>query len=228
MSDKFPGCQTIQFVRCYGWRMAPDPKQRDVPAASRPRDSAATKRRLVTAATAEFAERGIAGARVDRIAAAAQANKRAIYDYFGDKDGLFDAVMDALIERIVDAVPLDATDLPGYAGRLFTYAVEHPELVRLVTWARLERRLGPAALAHSGQLYSHRLAAIEAAQHNGQIPTDFTPPQILTLIESISLAWNYTTTAPFLAIDEDDPSQHRETIVESVRRLLNLNAATPP
>jgi AcrR family transcriptional regulator len=184
------------------------------------------------AATAEFAERGIAGARVDRIASAAQANKRAIYDYFGDKEGLFDAVMNALVERIVDAVPMDASDLPGYAGHLFTYAVEHPELLRLVTWARLERRLGPVANARSAQSYSDRLAAIEAAQRHGQIPIDFTPLQILTLIESISVSPNYTTTATFLGIDEDDPSQQhktqREVIVESVRRLLNLNADTPP
>lgn len=186
----------------------------------------------MTAATAEFAERGIAGARVDRIASAAQANKRAIYDYFGDKDGLFDAVMDAGIEGIVDAAPIDANDLPGYAGRLFTYAVEHPELMRLMTWARLERRLGPVAHAHRAQSYNHRLAAIEVAQRNGQIPATFTPPQILSLVESIAIGWNYATTAAFLSIDEDDPSQHHETqrevIVESVRRLLNLNAATPP
>lgn len=48
-------------------------------------DSAATRARLLDAAHAEFAERGLAGARVDRIAAAAQANKQAIYAYFGSR-----------------------------------------------------------------------------------------------------------------------------------------------
>lgn len=176
------------------------------------------------AATAEFAERGIAGARVDRIASAAQANKRAIYDYFGDKDGLFDAVVDALIEQGVDAVPIDAGDLPDYAGRLFTYVVEHPELARLVTWAGLERRLGPTARAHSTQSYSRRLAAIEAAQRSGQVPTRFTAQQILTLIESIAVGWRYTTAA-ILTTDEDGRSKHlenhRQVIVGSVRRLLS-------
>jgi AcrR family transcriptional regulator len=204
--------------------MVPDSQHHTVPAASPRRDSAATKQRLVTAATVEFAEHGIAGARVDRIASAAQANKRAIYDYFKDKDGLFDAVMDAHIEGIIDAVPIDATDLPGYAGRLFTYMVEHPELSRLLTWARLERRLGPTAHAHSANSYSHRLSAIKAAQRSGQVPTDFTPPQLLALIESIAVGWTYTITATFLTIDEDDPSQHpephRQVVVESVRRLV--------
>jgi AcrR family transcriptional regulator len=57
------------------------------------RDSAATKERLLEAATAEFAAHGIAGARVDRIAAAARANKQLIYAYFGSKEQLFDAVL---------------------------------------------------------------------------------------------------------------------------------------
>jgi AcrR family transcriptional regulator len=178
----------------------------------------------VTAATTEFAERGIAGARVDRIASTARVNKRAIYDYFNDKDGLFDAVMDVHIEQIIDAVPIDATDLPEYAGRLFTYMVEHPEVTRLLTWARLERRLGPTAHAHSAKSYGHRLAAIEAAQQSGQVPADYTPAQLLALIESIANGWTQTTTATFLTIEEDDPTQlhqqQRQLIVETVHRLL--------
>ena len=57
------------------------------------RDAEATKARLLAAATAEFAAYGVAGARVDRIAGAAQANKQLIYAYFGSKDDLFDAVL---------------------------------------------------------------------------------------------------------------------------------------
>jgi AcrR family transcriptional regulator len=66
--------------------MSPAPTETtDVKDAKPPRDSAATKRRLLASATEEFAERGVVGARVDRIGAAAQANKRLIYDDFGDK-----------------------------------------------------------------------------------------------------------------------------------------------
>jgi len=57
------------------------------------RDSTETRRRILEAAYREFARHGLAGARVDRIAAAAQANKRAIYDYFGNKQQLFDVVV---------------------------------------------------------------------------------------------------------------------------------------
>src|SRR5689334_16864392 len=96
-----------------------------------PRDSAATRRRLLEAAREEFTARGIAGARVDRIAAAANANKAQIYHYFGDKDGLFDAVLESSTEEAIGAVPIDAEDLPAYATRLFDYHLEHPDLLRL-------------------------------------------------------------------------------------------------
>jgi AcrR family transcriptional regulator len=46
--------------------------------------------RLLDAAFEEFAQHGLAGARVDRIAEAAQANKGLIYVYYGNKEQLFD------------------------------------------------------------------------------------------------------------------------------------------
>ena len=58
------------------------------------RDSEATRRRIFEAAFEEFARHGIAGARIDRIAAAACANKQLIYAYFGSKQALFDEFAD--------------------------------------------------------------------------------------------------------------------------------------
>src|SRR5690349_17933351 len=103
------------------------------------RDAEATKKRLLEAAATEFAERGIAGARVDRIAAAATANKALIYSYFGSKEELFDAVFNALVVDTVQDVPIDADDLPGYAGRLFDRSLAQPAAVRLALWHSLER-----------------------------------------------------------------------------------------
>jgi hypothetical protein len=55
------------------------------------------------------------------------------------KDDLFDAVFHELVLDTVRETPLDATDLPGYAGRLFDGFEERPEVARLATWYRLER-----------------------------------------------------------------------------------------
>ena len=108
------------------------------------RDAEDTKRRLLAAAAAEFAERGIAGARIDRIAAQAAANKALIYTYFGNKEELFDAVFNALVVDTVHDVPIDADDLVSYAGQLFDRNISHPQALRLAIWHSLQR--GGAAL----------------------------------------------------------------------------------
>ncbi|GCE01046.1 TetR family transcriptional regulator [Embleya hyalina] len=101
-------------------------------------DSAATRERILAAATAEFAAHGVAGARVDRIAAHAKANKRAIYEYFGDKQQLFAAVLERLMADLAEAVPPGDDDLSDYAERLFDHHRAHPEALRLLMWEALE------------------------------------------------------------------------------------------
>src|SRR3954454_17707972 len=103
------------------------------------RDAEATRARLLAAARQEFAAFGIAGARVDRIAAQAGSNKAQIYHYFGSKDGLFDAVFSGIVAEAVDGIPLDVGDLPGYAARLCKGYEQHPDVARLSSWHRLER-----------------------------------------------------------------------------------------
>src|SRR5260370_20351878 len=64
------------------------------------RDPAATRRKLLAAARREFADSGLAGARVDEIAARAGVNKQLVYHYFGDKDALYLAVLELVYEEI--------------------------------------------------------------------------------------------------------------------------------
>jgi AcrR family transcriptional regulator len=110
-------------------------KARQLPARDRERTRAA----ILDAATAEFAARGLAGARVDAIARRARVNKRMIYHYFGDKDGLYLAVLEATYAAIRKAeVGLDlAARDPVKRMReliLFTwgYFLAHPEFLSLL------------------------------------------------------------------------------------------------
>lgn len=59
------------------------------------RDSQSTRAKLLSAATQAFVRLGPAGARVDAIVAAAGVNKRMLYHHFGDKQGLYQAVLAA-------------------------------------------------------------------------------------------------------------------------------------
>src|SRR6267142_6229159 len=76
------------------------PKKRSDTTKPQRRDPAATRRKLLTAARREFAKSGLAGARVDEIAARAGVNKRLVYHYFGDKDALYLAVLEWVYEEI--------------------------------------------------------------------------------------------------------------------------------
>ncbi|MCC7285362.1 MAG: TetR family transcriptional regulator [Burkholderiaceae bacterium] len=120
-----------------------------MPARRRPapaRDPEPTRARILAAAKAEFARSGLGGARVDRIAERAGANKRMLYYYFDSKDGLFRAVLEATYEHIREAekaLHLDALDPHEAIRRLieFTwdYHLQHPEFLSLLNSANLHR-----------------------------------------------------------------------------------------
>jgi AcrR family transcriptional regulator len=154
------------------------------------RDAEATRRRLLRAARDEFAAYGIAGARVDRIAAAAQSNKAQIYHYFGSKDGLFDAVFDAMCRETVDAVPIDAADLPEYAGRLFDSYEARPWVQRLATWYRLERAGTGTLLPVVLESNAAKIEAVAGAQRAGLLPGRFTAAELLGLVLHLSGFWS--------------------------------------
>jgi len=103
------------------------------------RDPERTKQDILEVATQEFAAQGLAGARVDAIAAKTQTTKRMIYYYFESKENLYAQVMErayAGIRRIEEHMDLDRLDPETALRRLveftFDYHDAHPEFVRLV------------------------------------------------------------------------------------------------
>jgi AcrR family transcriptional regulator len=110
------------------------------------RDPAATQASILSAAKQEFARHGLGGARVDRIAASAGINKRMLYYYFGNKEALFLAVLEAAYRHIRAAeVALNLSTVDPVEGirRLiaftWTYYLEHPEFMTLLNSENLHR-----------------------------------------------------------------------------------------
>jgi AcrR family transcriptional regulator len=184
-----------------------------------PRTSAATRSRLIGAAIAEFADHGMAGARVDRIASAAAANKRAIYDYFTSKEGLFDAALLRVIGDLNEAVPL-REDLPRYAAELFDYLRDHPEAVRMIAWRRLERpQAGPGL---SGD-FAEQLEAVRDQSD----PVVIGPVDLVILVIGLANAWHLSAPdlLPAARQDPADPQRialHRTAVVEAARRMSGI------
>jgi AcrR family transcriptional regulator len=182
-------------------------------------DAEATRRRLLDAAAREFAEYGIAGARVDRIATAAQSNKAQIYHYFTNKEGLFDAVLRELAEGILREAPIDGADLPEYAGRLFDRFAADLVAERLSNWYRLEGgTLASVDLVVSST--RDKVAAVRKAQEAGLVTTRYTPVELLALVVHTAALWS--STAPELGtLAADIPvSRRRQVVVAAVAAIV--------
>ncbi|MEC5151857.1 TetR family transcriptional regulator [Cryobacterium sp. GrIS_2_6] len=144
-----------------------------------PPDATDTKRRILAAAHTEFATYGLAGARVDRIAAAAAANKRSIYVHFGPKEELFDVVIARSLEELEHQVPFDPRNLTEYAGALFDFLVANPLFGRLAAWAQLERAESSRAEIDA---YARKVASLASAG-------DGHPADTLALVLGLVTSW---------------------------------------
>jgi AcrR family transcriptional regulator len=104
------------------------------------RDAERTRAELLEVATEVFSEQGYSGARVDEIAERTRTTKRMIYYYFGGKEGLYLAVLEAAYRRIREAeqglhadhlAPVDA--VRRIAELTFDHHHDHPGFIRLVS-----------------------------------------------------------------------------------------------
>src|SRR5690625_5138502 len=168
----------------------------------------ATRQRILDAAFAEFAAHGIAGSRVDRIAAAAETNKAQ----------LFDAVFFASMRRIRDDAPIDPDHLGDWAVRLYDDYLTHPELVRLALWHRLERRPHGLLVEEHERLDEAKLNGITAAQRAGQVRRA-DPFDVMALVIAMSHAWSPASTV--WAASPDEPER-----VHDARRTLLRDTVT--
>jgi AcrR family transcriptional regulator len=184
------------------------------------RDAEATRQRLLDAAAEEFAARGIAGARVDRIAHAARSNKAQIYHYFGSKDGLFDAVFDRIVKATLRDTPIDPANLPEYAGRLFDRYQRHPEVQRLATWHRLERADSTDPIEAIVASNGAKVKAIAEAQRAGLLTTRFEPAVLLGLVLTLSGTWSSMTPEYAGLVTRLSIAKRRQAIVDAVAALL--------
>jgi AcrR family transcriptional regulator len=118
----------------------------DAEAGRRRLDPERTRHEILAAAREEFAELGLSGARVDAIAARTSNAKRMIYYYFGSKEGLYLAVLEAAyadIRRFETELNLDQFAPAEAIVRLidftFDYDEAHPDFIRLVSTENMHR-----------------------------------------------------------------------------------------
>ncbi|MGR6778018.1 TetR/AcrR family transcriptional regulator (plasmid) [Sphaerotilus sulfidivorans] len=210
----------------------------DTPAAEtgRTNDPEATMADILDVATREFAAKGLAGARIDEIAAATRTSKRMIYYYFGSKEGLYVAVLEEAYRRIRHIeTDMHLEDLePETALRrlvAFTcdYQRSNPDFIRLVmnenmhhgeflAQSRLIQQLNVPAINLLRSVY-------ERGVHEGVFRSGIDPIDLHMSISALSV-FNVSNRHTFSLIfkhDFDNPAAieaRRDSIVEMIVRFV--------
>jgi AcrR family transcriptional regulator len=195
------------------------------------RDPEGMRRRILDAAKEEFAAHGLAGARVERIAVAAGANKRMLYYHVGNKETLYLAVLERAYEDIRAAerhLDLERLDPAQAIARLITftweYYLENPEFLSLLSTENLVqaqhlRRSTKVTRIHSPFVVLLD-ALIERGCRSGVFRQRMDPVQLY--ISIAALAYFYLSNAPTLSVIFDRDLRAEEARRERLDHMIAL------
>jgi AcrR family transcriptional regulator len=184
--------------------IAPAPEERT-------RDADRSQLAILAAARDEFAEFGLGGARMDRIAERAGVNKRLIYYYFEDKEQLFRAVLEQAYfdirenERKLNLLGLKPADaVRRLVEFTWQYYLDHPEFITLLNSANLHRARHLEGSDHVREMNSPLIATLgevlERGRKEGSFRGGVDPVQLYVSIAALSyfyLSNSHTLSAIF-------------------------------
>ena len=202
------------------------------------RDAERTQQAILAAAEAEFASKGLAGARVDVIAEQAGANKRMLYYYFGSKDDLYLAVLERAYGgmrakeselNLADLEPLEA--IRTLVEFKFDYYTAHQSIISLLAGENLS---GAKFLKKSRKLRDMQTSLVDvirrvlaAGEAKGVIRKGLDP---LHLYLSISaLGYFYFSNSATLSValgrqllSEEERNDRRQHCVDVIRSYVTV------
>jgi TetR/AcrR family transcriptional regulator len=176
------------------------PNKKTAAAPKRIRQPAVTQRNILDAALVEFAAKGLAGARVDEIAERSGANKRMIYEYFGNKEALWLITLEHAYERMraeertIDAARMSPVEGMRYLMEFnFKFCARSPEFIALLSSENLHKSSYLRESEKIQQLYSPLLAVIrdllERGQREGVFRKGVDPVQVYLTIASLGTCY---------------------------------------
>lgn len=193
-------------------------------------DVEGTKRKIIDAAAREFTLHGPDGTTMERIAKLARVNKERVYNYFGSKPELFEVVLREKLAVVAETVPVEYFTPDGigeYAGRLFDYNCEHPELVRLVLWESLSFSSEVPEEQQRRSFYGQKTQAFAEAQASGTLSNDLTPDHLHFFLLALAGYWAVLPqVARMISGGEIDTqaemARRRLSVIEAARRLVKI------
>ena len=205
------------------------------------RDPEATRERILRAAVAEFAAKGLGGARVDAIAARARANKRMLYHYFGNKEALYLAALESVYAkiraeertlRLEGAPPLEA--IRRLVIFTWDHFIENPQFLSMLATENLHRarylKTSPRIQAMHSPLVALLARILERGAAEGTIRRGIDPTQLYISIAALGYFYlsNIHTLSTVFSRDFALPearARRREHIVEVILGYLNPASA---
>ncbi|WP_045019652.1 TetR family transcriptional regulator [Agrobacterium arsenijevicii] len=168
----------------------------DSPRRKHPRRPDLSQNRILDAAVLEFAENGFAGARIEAIAERAEINKRMLYQYFGNKDSLYQAVLEKVYCDIWEAeAGLSLEQFPprealvALVRFVWSYYLDHPEFITLLnTENQLKARFfRQSRILRSGAANSRPLVEeiLRRGEADGTFRAGVDPTQLSLTITSV-------------------------------------------
>lgn len=186
-------------------------------------DAEATRERIFAAATSEFAAHGVAGARIDRIARSAGANKQLIYAYFGGKQRLFEEVLARAAEHVASSIDARLVDLDAWVDSHIDYHREHPEFMRLLLWEALEADTAEPRLRGESRArrYAEKIEQVALAQSRGLVRPELPPAYAVMFMMAVI---NYPAAMPILRDllfgADADADQERAWAKDAIRHMV--------
>jgi AcrR family transcriptional regulator len=189
---------------------------------------------ILEVAAQEFADKGLAGARVDEIAEKINSSKRMIYYYFGGKEQLYRAVLEQAyakirsLESAANYAAMNAEDaLQQYVGHTFDYHAQHPEFVRLVMNENIHYGAHIGAVPGIKERNRSVIAAIQEiidkGAREGHFRKGIDPIELHMLVSALcfyNVSNRYTFAANF-GVDMGLPKvakRRREIVIETILR----------
>lgn len=203
------------------------------PTPRRTRNPELTRQRLLNSATRLFSKKGYDGVSVDDIVAAARVNKRMVYHYFGNKEGLYAEVLRQVFNRLADLElkTFSSANEPSETIRnilqtYFEFLEKNPEFVALLSWENLHRgrflAANPRVLSKSSIL-----ELLEKVVRQGVAKKTFRPRINVKhlLINLISICFVYHanryTLSQSVGLDLQSPKVMREGLDHAIHLVLH-------
>jgi AcrR family transcriptional regulator len=223
--------ELVHAGRPAGRSAKPAPKE-----TSRTNDPERTRANIMQVAAAEFGEKGLAGARIDEIAALTQTSKRMIYYYFGSKEGLYLAVLEESYRKVRETegeLRLEDLEPEQALRRLVAFTFDHhlqnENYIRLVMNENINRGQFLAQSQHIQELNVPAIAAIRSLYERGVKSGVFRPGldavDIHASISALSF-FNVSNRHTFGLIFKVDTAStayiahRRDSVIEMVVRFL--------